>query len=102
MLLLLIAVSACTREHPASAPERHYPLSGTIIALNPSNNTATIDGAAIPGFMDAMTMEYPIRNRAELEHLHVGEKIKATVNVSAAGDTYNVSGIEDQNAAKQK
>jgi Cu/Ag efflux protein CusF len=47
-----------------------------------------IDAAAIPNFMEAMTMEYPVRSAAELNSLHVGDRITATVNVLPEGPYY--------------
>jgi hypothetical protein len=35
--------------------------------------------------MDAMTMEYPVENRAEYQALRKDEKITATVNVTSEG-----------------
>jgi Cu/Ag efflux protein CusF len=58
-----------------------------------------VDGAAIPNFMEAMTMEYPIKSKDDYTKLHVGDTIKATVNVSEEG-SYDLSGIEVQKPAK--
>lgn len=88
-IVLVFVLTAC-----ASKPERHYQLSGTVIALNPKAQTATINGAAIPNFMEAMTMEYPVKSKTEFNALHAGDRIKATVNVR--DDEYNLSNIEKQ------
>ena len=42
-------------------------------------------------------MDYPVKSAAEFKTLHAGDKIKATLNVNAAGDDYNVSNIQKQN-----
>jgi Cu/Ag efflux protein CusF len=97
VVFLCLALAACSRKPEASGPERHYPLSGRVIALDSKHQTATIDAAAIPNFMEAMTMEYPVKSKADFNALHVGDKITATVNVSASGDTYDLSGIQKQN-----
>lgn len=100
VVALSVALTECSRKSEGSGPERHYQLSGEVIAIDVKHQTATIAAAAIPNFMDAMTMEYPVKSESELHSLHVGEKIQATVNVSGSGDSYNLSGIRQQNATK--
>lgn len=91
LLVVSIVFGGCSANRQPAGPERHYQLTGRVVALNPANHTATIDAAAIPNFMEAMTMEYPIRSRAEFQKLHTGDKITATINVS--DDGYNLSNI---------
>ncbi|MBV9404159.1 MAG: copper-binding protein [Acidobacteriaceae bacterium] len=99
-VLLALTLTACSHKQEISGPERHYTLTGKVIAIDTAHQTATIDAAAIPDFMEAMTMDYPIRSRDEFNRLHVGDKIKGTVNVSATGEQYNLSGIQTQNAGR--
>jgi Cu/Ag efflux protein CusF len=93
---LPIALLSCAKKTEPSAGEKHYALTGRVVALNEKSRTATIDAAAIPNFMEAMTMQYPIKNAAEFKKLQVNEKITATVNVSASGDEYNLTNIQRQ------
>jgi Cu/Ag efflux protein CusF len=94
IILSLIFCMACT--HAArSAPEKHYQLTGRVVSINAKEQTAAIDAAAIPSFMEAMTMEYPIASKAEFATLQPGEHITATVNVSDDG-SYNLSHIKAQ------
>lgn len=99
-LLVLIPLLSCSRKQEARALERHYQLVGKIIALDSKHHTAMIDAAAIPNFMEAMTMEYPIQSKAEFNTLHVGDSIQATLNVSASGDEFYVNGIRKLNASR--
>jgi Cu/Ag efflux protein CusF len=98
LLVVSIVLAGCSGSRESAGPERHYQLTGKVIALNPANRTATIDAAAIPNFMEAMTMEYPIKSRADFEKLHTGDKITATVNVR--DDGYDLSDIHTGNAGK--
>ena len=98
--LLIAAVAAtvlaaCGRKPESTGPERHFQLSGEVLAINSHDRTATIKAAAIPGWMDAMTMEYPVRSSSDFGRLHTGHKIKATVNVRSEGD-YDLSNIQEQ------
>ena len=73
---------------------------GRIVSLDDQAHTATVDAAAVPNFMEAMTMEYPVKNDADFKKLHVNEKITATLNVSPSGDEYNLSNIQPQTPGK--
>ncbi len=53
-----------------------------------------IDGAAIPNFMDAMKMDYPVPSNSDLQALKAGESIAATVNVRDDG-TYSLTNIHE-------
>ena len=101
IILLSIAPAACNRSRESSPPERQYQLSGRVVALDPGHQIATIDAGAIPNFMEAMTMEYPVKSKADFDTLHVGDKIQATVNVGASGTgEYYLSKIQKQSAGK--
>jgi Cu/Ag efflux protein CusF len=75
--------------------EHHYPLTGKVVSLDAQHQTATVDAAAIPNFMEAMTMEYPVKSKSDFESLHVGERITATVDVTG-DNTYSLSNVKPQ------
>ncbi len=92
-LLAAVLFTGCGGK-PAPAPERHYQLRGEVVSLDVKQQTATIKHGPISGWMDAMTMEYPVKSKAEFDALHPGEQIVATVNVR--GDDYELAGIQAQ------
>lgn len=98
-ILVLATLSACSRPPKDAHPEHQYALSGKVVALDAKNQTATVNAAAIPNFMEAMTMDYPVKSKVDFNKLHVGDQIKATVNIASDGG-YDLSGIQVQNAAK--
>ena len=61
--------------------EKRYQFDATILALDATNKTATLQAGKIGDWMDAMTMEYPIKPDSEFAKLHVGDKIHATAVV---------------------
>jgi Cu/Ag efflux protein CusF len=77
ILPVLLILAACTHK----SPEKRYPMQGEIKALDASAHTATIAAGKIGDWMDAMTMEYPVKPDAEFQKLHVGDRIEATVVV---------------------
>jgi protein SCO1 len=95
-----LGLAGCGRQ-PESTPSKQYALTGKIVALNARDRTATVDAAAIPGFMEAMTMEYPVKAKADFDRLRVGDKITATVEVREAG-LYDLSNVQRQGSETPK
>jgi Cu/Ag efflux protein CusF len=77
LLALALLVVGCHKKEEA----KRYPMQGEIKALDATAKTATIAAGKIGDWMEAMTMEYPIKPDAEFQKLHVGDKIDATVVV---------------------
>jgi Cu/Ag efflux protein CusF len=80
-LALLVTLGACATKSN-QPPPKQYELHGQIMGLDPDGHVATVKHGAIPGFMGAMTMGYPIKDQSEFSKLKVGEPITATVYVS--------------------
>ncbi len=80
LLLAAALLLAGCGSKPAVEPKR-YPMQGVVKSLDANTKTAMIDAGKIGDWMDAMTMEYPVKPDAEFQKLHVGDKIEATVVV---------------------
>ena len=87
-LALLVALAACTacnnktqstpQASSSSAPApsaKHYQLKGKVVSIDKQAKMANIDSEAIPGFMDAMTMPYPVKPESELDKLKPGDLV---------------------------
>ena len=64
IVVLALALGACEADapKPLSEPgERLYTFRGTVLSRNASDNSLRVDHEAIPGFMEAMTMDYNVR-----------------------------------------
>ena len=88
VLWLALALAGCG----AKDQTKRYAMEGEVKALDPAAKTATIAAGKIGDWMDAMTMEYPVKPDAEFQKLHVGDRIQATVVVS--GDRYYVTEVK--------
>ena len=60
----------------------HYALHGRIMSVDKLGHELIIDHDAIPGFMEAMTMPYPVKDDAELRKLSPGDHIEADLLVN--------------------
>lgn len=90
-LLTLVSLAGCrSAQSPspqAASPQfKIYHLRGKVISANPSKGEVTLDHEAIPGFMDAMTMPYKLKDPSILGELHPGDVITADVLVSQKDD----------------
>ena len=88
----VFALFCAPKEKPLSVPgEKLYTLTGKIVSRDTADNTLRIDHEAIPGFMEAMTMDYTVRG-AKVEQLPPdGTKIHAKLHV--VDDAYWVSDV---------
>jgi len=68
----------------AEAPKRYH-LAGKVISIDKSQKFAQIDGQDIPGFMAAMTMNYPVLDVSQLDKIGPGDEIAADVVVTSDG-----------------
>src|SRR5450759_2018992 len=73
LLLLMLAGNA------HKTPAKRNPRQAASKARDASAHTATIAAGKIDHWMEAMTMEYPVKPDAESQKLHVGDRIEATV-----------------------
>lgn len=73
---------------PASTASSYkvYKVRGKVIATNPSTGEVTLDHEAIPGFMEAMTMPYKLKDPSILGELHPGDVLTADLFVSQDAD----------------
>jgi Cu/Ag efflux protein CusF len=94
--LLISALSCSTNK--SSVAEKQFKLSGVVLSLNPKDQTANIKHGPVAGWMEGMTMDYPIRSKQEFDLLHEGDHITATVDVR--GTDYDLTEIHKQSSQK--
>ena len=77
-LLVLVFAAACAK--PPEAAKR-YPLSGKVVSTDANASQVVVDAKDIPGFMEAMTMGYKVKDPSVLNSLTPGDEISADVVV---------------------
>ena len=71
----------------ASNPEKTFPVRGKVIATDATY--VTLDHEAVPGFMDAMTMPYKLKDPSTASELHPGDLITARIVVQQDATGYH-------------
>jgi Cu/Ag efflux protein CusF len=61
LTILLLLVAACPAKREPAAKENVYAMTGTIVSRDPAQNLINLDHKEIPGVMEAMRMDYPVR-----------------------------------------
>jgi Cu/Ag efflux protein CusF len=93
VLLMTVLLGACARsDEKASPPLNRYPIHGEVMRLEPNGQLATIRHQKIEGYMDAMTMPYPVKDAKEFSGLQTGNCIDGTVFVQ--GDKFWVGEVK--------
>ena len=87
-LLSILLFTACQKaETPtASANAKRYKLKGKVITVDKAKKKAEIDHQEIPGFMDAMTMSFPIKADWVWDDLKPGAEVIADLVVDNTAD----------------
>jgi protein SCO1/2 len=91
-LLASVALAGCHSarkagtQTSASPSYKVYKLRGKVVSTNTATGEVTLNHDAVPGFMDAMTMPYKLKDPSILSELHPGDLITADVLVSQDQD----------------
>lgn len=75
--ILCVMLASCT------FGATRYPVTGIVLAVDPAKKTFTASCAEIPGYMQAMSMPYSVKNAKELINLKPGAHIEFTLVVDA-------------------
>ena len=78
-LALAKATPAPAKQPDSVDPERRYPLKGKIVSVEVELKQVTIEHEEIKGYMEAMTMPFPLRDEKLLSKVKKGDQIQATL-----------------------
>jgi Cu/Ag efflux protein CusF len=115
--VLAFGTAGCSKQAPADtqgqAPEQsqtqaqaqvqHYQLKGTIISVDAANKSLEVNMEAIPGYMGAMPMSFPVHDSSALAGLDPGDFVTADLVVTSHG-TYleNVQAPKKDSGERRK
>lgn len=92
----ILLFTACEKGAPPapSTEAKRFPFSGKVVSVDREKKKAKIDHENIPGFMEAMTMDFPIHEDWIWDDLTPGSEIRAELVVdNAAKDPYYLEKI---------
>lgn len=79
LVLLLLTIAGCTKK---AANEKHYDIEGTVVSVDAAAHEITINHKAIPGYMDAMTMPYKVKEDWALKVAKPGDVLRGQLIVA--------------------
>ena len=98
-LLMALSTVSCNKSAQQTSSEssnatavKRYHLQGKVVSVDKQAGSANVDAEEIPGFMDAMTMPYPVQPVSALDQLSPGDTITADVVVQ--GDKYWLENVK--------
>jgi protein SCO1/2 len=80
-LATVVALGACQTQKPL--PQQRFDLRGKVVGVNKNEGTVTLSHEAIPGYMAAMTMDYPVKDKWVFDVLKPGQTLHATLVVAS-------------------
>ncbi|MEP6471860.1 MAG: copper-binding protein, partial [Acidobacteriota bacterium] len=102
--LVLLAPVGCAKQGSTDAPPagtakvvpsasaRRFPFRGIVRAVDVEKREVTVEHEAVPDFMDAMTMSFPVHDDPQVfEILHPGDRLEAKLVVD--GQNYWIEQI---------
>lgn len=96
VLATVVIIAGCknVQQDPVSGNAKRYPLKGKVISVDPDAKKATIDHEEVPGYMQKMTMDFPIRADWALREMKPGDQVTAELVVDEqAKDPYWLENI---------
>ncbi len=79
--------NSSSSEASSASATRSYPIRGKVVAIHGPD--IVLDHEAVPGFMDAMTMSYKLKDPSIVSELHPGDRITANLLVRKDVDGFN-------------
>jgi protein SCO1/2 len=97
-LLAFIALLIGCRQSPSpsaqsAAQQKTFILRGSVVSTDSTH--VTLDGEEVPGFMEAMTMAYKLKDPTVVSELHPGDRITAKVLADKDGADYTNIRLDD-------
>jgi protein SCO1/2 len=91
LVLACLAAAACGRPGGGAASDfvkragaAEHPISGTVVKVDAAAHKVTLAHEAVPGFMDAMTMEFTVKEAWPFQAIAAGDTVHATLVVDGA------------------
>ncbi|HEY3103504.1 MAG TPA: SCO family protein, partial [Pyrinomonadaceae bacterium] len=98
LIALAIGAGNCTWGERPPTNEKRYPMKGVVVAVDKAQHTATIKHEDIPGYMPGMTMDFKIKNNADLDVMKPGDQITGTLVIDDISSWIEITAITEGGA----
>ena len=78
---MVVTLAACHSQPPI--PQQRYDIHGKVVSVDKDQGTVTVAHDAVPGYMAAMTMAFPLKDEWAFNILKPGQTINATLVVDS-------------------
>ena len=98
LFVSLVLLTGChqntssTASKPASSANT-FTIRGQVVSTDTTH--VTLDGEQVPGFMEAMTMDYTLADPSVVSELHPGDRITAKVLADKQGNSFENVRLKD-------
>ena len=108
LIIIGVLIAGCkttANTEQTSASAKRYPFKGKVVSVDRTAKKAKIDHDAVEGFMDAMTMEFPVHADWVWDDLKPGSEIRAELVVDNGAmepfwlENIGIVAVADQNGA---
>jgi protein SCO1/2 len=72
-----------------------FSIHGKVVSADVAKGSVMLDADAVPGFMDAMTMSYKVKDASIASELHPGDLITAKLRVRKVGDDFDGAMLDE-------
>ena len=99
LFAFFVLLSGCRQNTQSSASKsattsvNTFTIRGRVVSTDATH--VTLDGEDVPGFMEAMTMDYKLADPSVVSELHPGDRITAKVLANKIGDEYGDVRLDD-------
>lgn len=85
---------AATSTQPAGELKT-FPIRGKVVSVDSAKGSIVLDHEAVPGFMEAMTMSYKLKDPTVISELHPGDRIAAKLLVRKTSIGYEDAMLDE-------
>jgi protein SCO1/2 len=98
LLAFLVLLAGCHQNTPPSVSKQAsaaqtFTIRGRVVSTDATH--VTLDGEDVPGFMEAMTMDYKLADPSVVSELHPGDRITAKILAPKEADNYGDVRLDD-------
>jgi protein SCO1/2 len=98
LITLAFIAGACSWGDQPPKNEKRYPIKGVVVAVNEQERTVMIKHEDIPGYMQGMTMDFKIKDPAQLKTMKAGDQITGTLVVDDISSWIEVTAVTEGGA----